>query len=172
MSALSSQIESILFAAGEAVEKRELIKRLRVDRDTFSRALEELRERYKKDSGIVLSETKSTLKLTTNPDNFEVVKRVLNLEENKKLSKAGAEVLALIAYRAPITRIEIDAVRGVNSSGALQRLIDQGLIKECGRKDVPGKPFLYETTDDFLRFAGIMKREDLPSFDNFNKKKS
>lgn len=164
-------IESILFFSGEAIKIEQIRKALELNSEDFERYLEILLLRYsKEDSGITLIRMDDSVQLVTKSDYYPIVSKALSLEKKRSLSKAGAEVLAILAYKAPLTRIEIDQIRGVNSTGSLQRLLDQGLIEECGQKDVIGKPNLYRTTNQFLKLAGIQSLEELPSFEYFKEK--
>lgn len=166
-----SIIESILFASGEVVDLKDLRRILGIYSDELDELLIELEDRYKrKDSGLSLSLSEETVQLTSKSSNYKYIKSLLDIHKRKSLSKAGSEVLAIIAYNQPITRIEIEQIRGVNSSGAIQKLIDQGLIKECGKKEVVGRPYLFGTTDLFLHLVGIKNLTELPSFEEFTNK--
>ncbi len=163
-------VESVLFASGEALDKGHISSGLEISESELDGAVAYLKKKYEKaDSGLTIVETDSTLKLYSKEKNHAVIRKILALDKRKGLTRAGAEVLAIIAYNGPVTRIEIDQIRGVSSAGALQRLIDQGLVREAGRKEVVGLPFLYETTPLFLDLAGVKSLEELPSFDSFAK---
>lgn len=164
-----SAIESILFFSGEAVELDKIKEALELESSLFDKILDKLKLKYsKEDSGLQLLFIEDSIQLVTKKENYSYIQKALDLEKKKNLSKAGAEVLAILAYKAPLTRLEIEQIRGVNSSGSLQRLIDQGLVEACGKKDVIGKPNLYKTTEQFLKLAGIQSLDELPSFDYFN----
>lgn len=102
------------------------------------------------------------MQLTTSPDTAADIERFLGLESTSKLSRAALEALAIIAYQQPVTRPEIDAIRGVSSDGVLKSLLSKGLVQEVGRADRPGRPILYVTTSDFLQHFGLNSLEELP----------
>ncbi len=166
-----SIIESILFLNGDPVEFGKLQESLNLDSVELDLLIKKLNQKYSsEDSGIRLVNTDNTLQLVTKPENYEFILQTLKTEKKKPLSKAAYEILAIIAYNEPITRIEIEKIRGVSSISTLQRLLDLNLIEECGRKDVPGLPYLYQTTELFLQMANIKSLEELPSFENFKEK--
>lgn len=165
-----SIIESILFASGEAVPLRDLKRVLGIFSDELDELIETLDQKYQsQESGLSLSVSEESVQLSSKALNFKYVQSALGLNKRRNLSKAANEVLAILAYNQPLTRVEIDKIRGVNSSGSIQKLIDLGLVEECGKKEVPGRPFLYKTTDLFLHTIGIKNLEELPSFDDFRK---
>ena len=106
-------------------------------------------------------------RLQTNPAYADWITRFFKVERGKKLARASLEVLAIIAYRQPITRAEIDEIRGVDSGGVLRGLIDKGLVKTMGRRKAPGKPMMYGTTRRFLEFFGLARLADLPTLEDF-----
>jgi len=114
------------------------------------------------DRGIRLQRVSRTVQLITAPEISEDVQRFLDLEETTRLSRAALEVLAIIAYQEPVTRPQIDAVRGVNSDSVLRTLLRHGLVDEVGRTDGPGRPFIYATTSDFLNHFGLTSTAELP----------
>lgn len=167
----ASIIESILFIAGEAVSLRDIKKAYPFFTVELDEVLEFLLKKYSQESsGIELIVTDDTLQLVSKAQNYDYVRKALEVEQRKPLSKAAYEVLSIIAYNEPITRIEIEEIRGVNSKSAVQRLLDLELIEECGRKEVPGLPYLYKTTFLFLQMAGINSLKELPSFEKFKEK--
>jgi segregation and condensation protein B len=105
--------------------------------------------------------------MSTNPDNYEYIHKLLYEKNKASLSQASLETLAIIAYKQPVTRVEIEALRGVKSSSSIQTLLDRNLIKEAGRLEAPGKPMLFETTMEFLKYANISTIKELPSYDEF-----
>lgn len=169
--ALIGAAESVLFAAGDPVLISELQDGLRIEAAQIEEVIAALEVRYsQKDCGVTLIKTDATLQLVSKPENHDAVARVLGIDKKRTLSRAAVEVLAIVAYRQPVTRVEIDKIRGVRSAGAIERLCDQALIQTCGRLDVPGRPHLYETTETFLRLAGIASLKELPEYDTFNEK--
>ena len=125
------------------------------------KSLEEL-ERLFINRGIRLQRVTRSVQLITAPEISEDVQRFLDLEETSRLSRAALEVLAIIAYQEPVTRPQIDAVRGVNSDSVMRTLLRHGLIDEVGRTDGPGRPFIYATTSDFLNHFGLTSTAELP----------
>ncbi|MEZ4646607.1 MAG: SMC-Scp complex subunit ScpB, partial [Chloroflexota bacterium] len=112
--------------------------------------------------GLRLQWTGDGVQLTTAPQANEVIERFLGLEMSSRLSQASLEVLAIVAYMQPVTRPQLDQVRGVNSDGALRTLLSKGLVQEMGRMETPGRPILYGTTADFLQHFGLTTLEELP----------
>ncbi len=115
--------------------------------------------------GIRLQRHEGRFQLTTAPEMAEEIEKYLGLEATARLSRAALETLAIIAYRQPITRPGVDAIRGVNSDGVLKSLLSKGLIQEMGRTEGPGRPILYGSTQDFLQHFGIDSLDDLPPFE-------
>lgn len=125
------------------------------------KSLEEL-DRLFANRGIRLQRVSRSVQLITAPEISADVQRFLDLEETSRLSRAALEVLAIVAYQEPVTRPQIDAVRGVNSDSVMRTLLRHGLIDEVGRTDGPGRPFIYATTSDFLNHFGLTSIEELP----------
>ncbi|MGT2887768.1 SMC-Scp complex subunit ScpB [Streptococcus didelphis] len=159
-----AQIEALLFVAGEeGLSLRNLAHMLDLKPTALQQQLEKLSDRYKEDknSALCLLETSQTYKLVTKEEHAQILKAFAKAPMNQSLSRASLEVLSIIAYKQPITRIEIDDIRGVNSSGALSKLLAFELIQEAGKKEVVGRPHLYKTTDYFLDFMGINDLDEL-----------
>ncbi|WP_293981177.1 SMC-Scp complex subunit ScpB [uncultured Clostridium sp.] len=159
---LKSAIEALLFASGEPLSLYEQSK-------TVELIIEEMMEAYEKvqTRGIKLISIKGKYQLVTKGENAEYIQKLLKKNKRQSLSQASIESLAIIAYKQPITRIDIDEIRGVKSESALLRLVEKDLIKEVGRLEVPGRPILYGTTDEFLRQFDLRDLKDLPSLDLF-----
>ena len=117
------------------------------------------------DRGLRINYLGNSFKLTTKEEHKEYFKKLLENPRNNVLSNQALETLAIIAYNEPITRIDVDEIRGVDSAYVVRRLLAKGLIKECGRSDKPGHPILYKTTDEFLDYFGLSTKEDLPKND-------
>lgn len=168
--AVISAIESLLFAAGEPLSAKDISKILYDDLEFIKDILNEMIERYDKTSsrGIKLIMLNNMYQLVTKPCNGEYVQKLLKKNVRQSLSQASLESLAIIAYKQPITRVEIDEIRGVKSDSALQKLVEKGLIEETGRLDVIGRPILYGTTNEFLRHFALNDLNELPSIDLFN----
>ncbi len=117
------------------------------------------------DRGLRINYLGNSFKLTTKEEHKEYFKKLLENPRNNILSNQALETLAIIAYNEPITRIDVDEIRGVDSAYVVRRLLAKGLIKECGRDDKPGHPILYKTTDEFLDYFGLSSKEDLPKIE-------
>ncbi|CDQ19447.1 SMC-Scp complex subunit ScpB [Halobacillus karajensis] len=156
--------EGLLFAAGEeGLTKKKLTQLLELSSKDLDNLLNEMIEEYKeRDRGLTLMDSQGTLHLTTKPEHASYYKRLLDSPGSTRLSQAALETLAIIAYQQPITRIEVDDLRGVKSDRAIQTLVNRGLIEEKGRKDAIGRPILYGTTKDFLIYFGLTSIDELP----------
>jgi len=154
-------LESILFVASGPVTTGRLAKTLEISTGAVETLLHGLEEAYK-DRGLRLQWTGNAVQLTTAPESSDVVERFLGLEVTTRISQAALEVLAMVAYMQPITRPQIDQIRGVNSDGALRTLLSKGLVEENGRLDTPGRPILYGTTPVFLQHFGLGSLAELP----------
>ena len=161
---LSNLLESLLFVAGEPAPVERLASALDVTLEDVEKGLlllaEDLRER-----GIRLQRHHDSVQLVTMPEAADVIEVYLGLDLTTKLSRAALETLAIIAYRQPITRPQIEAIRGVSSDGVIRTLLHRGLIQEIGRMETPGRPMLFGTTPDFLNYFGISSLQDLPPLD-------
>jgi segregation and condensation protein B len=158
---LIAKIESLLFVAPSAVTSAQLASALEMPVAEVERGLAELEKQYQA-RGLRVQRHNQYIQLTSAPEAAQVIERFLGIEATAKLSRAGLETLSIIAYEQPVTRPEIDAVRGVNSDGALKSLLGKGLIQEAGRAERPGRPILYITTADFLGHFGLSSLKDLP----------
>ena len=160
-----AEIEALLFVAGEdGLRVRQLAELLSIPPTGVTQSLEKLAEKYQKDedSSLALLETSNTYKIVTKQDFAELLREYSKAPINQSLSRAALETLSIIAYKQPITRMEVDEIRGVNSSGAISKLQIFDLICENGKKEVLGRPNLYVTTDYFLDYMGINSLEELP----------
>ena len=162
---LKEIIYSVLFVAGDGIEKSFIAEKLQVSNKDLEKALEELKKELSGDKGIYLIEYKDKVQLSTNPNYASYISDVLNPIREKSLTRAALETLAIIAYKQPITKLEIEDIRGVNSDYAVQILIDQDMIEVVGRKDAVGKPLLFGTTENFLKRFDIKNISDLPDYD-------
>ena len=158
---LIAQIEALLFVAPGAVKPVQLASALGISAREVEKGLEEYKSQLK-DRGIRLQRHYGRVQLTTAPETASLVERFLGLEATSHLSRAALEALAIIAYQQPVTRPEIDAIRGVSSDGVLKSLLSKGLVQETGRAERPGRPFLYTTTSDFLSNFGLASLDELP----------
>lgn len=160
-----AEIEALLFVAGEeGITARQIADLLSLPPTGVVQSLEKLAQKYQEDSdtSLCLMETASRYKLVTKADYASVLRDYSRTPMNQSLSRAALETLSIIAYKQPITRVEVDDIRGVNSSGAITKLLSFDLIREDGKKEVIGRPNLYVTTEYFLDYMGINYLEELP----------
>ncbi|RHW50484.1 SMC-Scp complex subunit ScpB [Lactobacillus bombicola] len=165
-----AQLEALLYLAGDnGIESENLCELLHVEQSVLGEMATKLTSQLKAnvDSGLQVLHVNHNYKLTTRPEVSKTVTSFFQRDLTKTLSQSALEILAIIAYKQPITRIEVDQIRGVNSSGALQTLIWRGLIKVQGKKDVAGHPNLYVTSDYFLQYFGYQSLADLPLIEDF-----
>lgn len=163
---LAAAVECVLFAAGEPLAISEIARALATDELAAESALRDLQLRLGETSGLQLVQIAGGYQLATRPEYSDAVARLL-ARGSSKLSRAALETVAIVAYRQPVTQPEIEAVRGVSSSGVLKTLVDRKLIAEVGRKQTIGRPILYGTTRDFLHYFGLNDLADLPPMDEF-----
>ena len=158
-------VEALLFVAGEPVSVSSLAKTTEMHELEIRTLMNELMTDYRaRNSGILIVEIADGYQMVTNPDTGTWVKRFKNTLASSKLSQPALETLSIIAYKQPITKLEIDQIRGVNSDGALKSVLDRRLIKVIGKKDAPGRPYLYATTREFLQYFGLKNLSELPPF--------
>ena len=158
-------IEAILFASGKGVPVADIADKLNVTEGEVKKSLKELKSRYGEDGGIVLLEFNKKAQLGSNPKYKESVSAVLNPIREKELTRTILETVAIIAYKQPITRTEIELMRGLNSDYAVNALLELKLIYPCGRKDAVGRPVLFATTDEFLKRFKLHSLDELPDYD-------
>lgn len=165
MDRLTNTIEAILFASGKSVSLSDIAEKLGVSMGEVKKSLHELKEKYGEDGGIQLLQFNGKAQLGSNPAYKTDVEAVLNPIREKELTRTILECAAIVAYKQPITKTEIELLRGLNSDYAVRVLLDLKLIYPCGRKDAVGKPILYATTDEFLKRFKLNSLEDLPDYD-------
>ncbi|MBR7186285.1 MAG: SMC-Scp complex subunit ScpB [Clostridia bacterium] len=165
MENLVNIIEAVLFASGKAVAIKDISEKLGVSENKVKDALTVLKERYTVEGGIQLLEFNKKAQLASNPVYKDSIAAVLNPIREKELTRTILECAAIIAYKQPITRTEIEMLRGVSSDYGVNALVDLGLIYPCGRKDAIGHPVLFATTDEFLKRFKLNSLEDLPDYD-------
>lgn len=166
---ITCAIEGILFAAGEPVKAAKLASVLEVGIDEITEAVKLLKYQYDSElRGVQIIEIDEGYQICSRPEYYVYIQEILGEQRRQALSNAAMEALAIIAYKQPITRGQVEYVRGVNSDGAVNRLAERGLIEECGRLDAPGRPILYRTTQNFLRCFGLKTPKDLPAIDMSN----
>ncbi|HVF25407.1 MAG TPA: SMC-Scp complex subunit ScpB [Anaerolineales bacterium] len=159
---LSTKLEAMLFVAGEPVTTAQLATALDVAPSVIERGLNEL-DAALSTRGLRLQRHAGRVQLTTAPQLAELIERFLGLEATSHLSRAALETLAIIAYQQPVTRPQIDSIRGVNSDSMMKSLLHKGLILESGRADGPGRPILYSTTPEFLQHFGLNSILEMPA---------
>ena len=165
-----SIIESLLFVTGDSLKLTEIANILECSIDFTRQLINELRTKYEEDKrGIKIIVTNDEYQLVTKPCNSEYVQKLLKINTRQSLSQASLETLAIIAYKQPITRVEVEAIRGVKSDRAIYTLSEKRLIEESGRKKVPGRPIIYITTDEFLKHFDFRSLNEMPSLEDFNK---
>ncbi len=156
-------IEAVLFSMGEAVEKTALARALQLNVKTLEKLLDEMEQDYTaKGRGIRLVRLENAYQLATKNEYYDVLTKMINLPKKHSLTDALMETLSIIAYKQPVTRQEIEAIRGVSCSHAVNKLMEYNLVTEVGRLDAIGRPILFGTTEDFLRCFGVSGMDDLP----------
>lgn len=165
---LKSRIEALLFSSGEPLSLQDLVNNLDEKSKIIEIIIQEMIEEYEASNrGIKIICIKGSYQLVTKAQNADYIQKLLRKNKRQSLSQASIESLAIVAYKQPITRIDIDEIRGVKSESAIQRLVEKEIIKEIGRLEVPGRPILYGTTEEFLRQFELKDLKDLPSLDLF-----
>ena len=176
---LEAVVEAILFSMGEAVEIERLAAAVDHDEDTVRKIIRSMMTRYdeeavknfdvqfngrydEEDRGIHLIELDGSFQLCTKPEMYEYLIKVAHIPKKHVLTDVLLETLSIVAYKQPITRLEIEKIRGVSCSHAVNKLVEYGLIAEAGRLDAPGKPILFGTTEEFLRYFSLESLDDLP----------
>ena len=161
---MEAAVESILFASGEPVNIERICVALAIDRPTAERILQGLMDYYAYERrGMRLLKIEDCWQLCSAPDYAEAIRRAFEIRKPAKLSQPALEVLTIIAYYQPVTRAYVDQIRGVDSSYTMSLLIDRGMIEECGRLQVPGRPRQYRTTKHFLRSFHLSSLDELPA---------
>ncbi|HAL62360.1 MAG TPA: SMC-Scp complex subunit ScpB [Chloroflexi bacterium] len=154
-------IEALLFVAGEPVTLEQLMRTLEVERELVEGALRSLVQEYE-GRGLRIQRERDEAQMVTAPECADYVERFLGLQFSGKLSTAALETLAIVAYRQPITRAQVEEIRGVNCEGVLRNLVARGLVEELGRLDRAGRPIIYGTTFEFLQYFGLSDLTELP----------
>ncbi|HBA63438.1 MAG TPA: SMC-Scp complex subunit ScpB [Lachnospiraceae bacterium] len=161
---LESAVEAILFAMGDSVELDKLALAIEQDRETTRRLIHDMMDRYEKeDRGIHIIELENAFQLCTKTNLYEYLIRIAKQPKRYVLTDVQLETLSIVAYKQPVTKLEIEKIRGVKSDHAINKLMEYDLICEVGRLDAPGKPHLFGTTEEFLRRFGVQSLEDLPT---------
>lgn len=165
---LYSIIESLLFVSGEPLKLKEIAAIIECNVSHTKNILADMLSQYNDaNRGIKLICINDEYQLVTKAENSDFIQKLLKTNARQSLSQASLETLAIIAYKQPVTRVDIDEIRGVKSDRAIYTLHEKKLIKECGRLEAPGRPILYGTTEEFLRYFDITNIEELPALENF-----
>lgn len=161
-------IEAVLFAMGNPVSIKELSELISLTENQVKEIIEEMVLEYENSSrGLYLVLFNNKVQLSTKPEYGDYIKTMVKPESRQNLSQAALETLSIVAYRQPITKVEIDELRGVRSDRAITTLIEKGLIRENGRRETTGRPILYCTTEDFLKYFGFKNINELPELIEF-----
>lgn len=161
-------LEGLLFVVGEdGLTIEQIMDVLDINEDESKNLIMELKKDYEDESrGLRIDFLGNRFKITTKFEHKNYYQKLIENPETNFLSQAALETLAIIAYNEPITRVQVDAIRGVGSTSIIRKLVAKGFIKETGRSDMPGRPILYETTHEFLDYFGLASIEDLPNIDD------
>ena len=163
ISNIQAAVEAVLFASGEPVESDKLCEAVGIVKEQLDEAVSALEKKYSsEDSGITLLSLNGSYQLATKEELAPFIKAALEIKKNSVLSPAAMEALTIVAYNQPVTKGFVEHVRGVDSSGVVNSLVDKGLLAEAGRLDLPGRPIAYKTTDNFLRCFKLTSLDDLP----------
>lgn len=160
---IEASIEAILFTMGEAVELERIALTIEHDEETTRKVIHNMMDRYDdEDRGIKIIELDNAFQLCTKASMYETLIKIAHIPKKHVLTDVLLETLSIIAYKQPITKMEIEAIRGVKTDHAVNRLVEYNLVCEVGRLDTPGRPIVFGTTEDFLRNFGIQSLEELP----------
>lgn len=160
---LEGAIEAILFTMGDSVELGKIAAAVEHDEDTVRKIIHQMMDKYEEeDRGVRIVELENSFQMCTKPEMYEYLIRVARQPRKYVLTDVLLETLSIIAYKQPVTKLEIEKIRGVKSDHAVNKLVEYNLVCEAGRLDAPGRPLLFETTEEFLRRFSIHSIEDLP----------
>lgn len=164
---LQGIIESILFTMGDSVELSRIASAIGHDEETTRKLIHNMMDRYKEENrGICIMELDDSFQMCTKKEMYEYLIRIAKQPKRYVLTDVMLETLSIVAYRQPVTRLEIEKIRGVKTDHAVNKLVEYGLIEETGRLDAPGRPLLFGTTEEFLRRFGVQSLEELPTLDS------
>ena len=163
---ITAAIEAILFAMGNSVEISQIAEALEIEEDRAWQAVESLNQRYRENgSGLQIHRYDDAVQLSTRADQYKYLIKIAKVPKKQVLTDTLMETLSIIAFKQPVTRAEVESIRGVNSDFAISKLVGFDLVCEVGRKDAPGRPLLFGTTEQFLRSFGLSSLADLPNAD-------
>ncbi len=159
-------IETILFAMGDSVEIETIANALEIEEASARNAVAELQKKYADtESGLAIKWYDQSVQLSTKPEYYGYLVKVAKTPKKQVLTNTLLETLSIIAFKQPVTRVEVESIRGVNSDFAINKLVGFDLVQEVGRKESPGRPLLFGTTEQFLRTFGLGSLDELPDFD-------
>lgn len=161
---LTAKVEALLFVSPDPITPYQLGTILEVTTHKIKSCLDELAAQYQ-ERGIRIQRHDGTVQLTSAPEAADLIERFLDIETTTTLSQAALETLSIVAYQQPVTRPQVDDIRGVNSDGVLRTLLSKNLIEEVGRAEGPGRPILYSATQEFLKYFGLSSFDELPPLD-------
>ena len=165
---LRSIIEALLFVSDQPLAASKISEVVSVDEAEVKEILEDLANEYRRaDRGFQLREVAGGFRLYSHPAYAPYIEKLILSFDHRRLTQAALETLSIVAYKQPVTRADVAAIRGVNSDGVVNTLLNRGLVKEVGRQDIPGQPILYGTTTKFLESFGLRSIEELPPLDEF-----
>lgn len=163
---LEAAIEAILFAMGDSVELRHIANAIEHDEKTTRNIIRNMMDKYNvQDRGVRILELEQSFQMCTKSEMYDYLIRIAKQPKKHVLTEIMMETLSIVAYKQPVTKLEIEKIRGVKSDHAMNKLVEYGLVEEVGRLNVPGRPILFATTEEFLRRFGIQNIEELPSLD-------
>ena len=163
---LEAVVEAILFTMGESVEVERLAAALEHDEETVRKIIRSMMTRYdEEDRGVHIIELDGAFQMCTKPELYDYLVKIAHTPKKHVLTDVLLETLSIIAYKQPVTKAEIEKIRGVKSDHAVNKLVEYNLVKELGRLDAPGRPILFGTTEEFLRTFGVQGLEELPAVD-------
>ena len=163
---LEDVLISLLFVSGDGLSIDYIAEKLAIKKDLVEKAIKNLKEKYSKDSPLHIITYRGKVQLTSNPKYSDYIVEVLNPIKEKQLTKTALETVAIICYKQPITKLEVENIRGTNCDYAIQLLLKHNMIEVVGRKDAVGKPLLFGTTDEFLKRFELESLEQLPKYDD------
>lgn len=167
---LKAVLEGLLFVVGEdGLSLNQIMDIMNIDDKQAKDILIELRNEYENEGrGIRINFLGNTFKLTTKTEHKNYYQKLIESPQNNNLSQSALEILAIVVYNEPITRVQVDTIRGVNSAQMMRKLVAKGFLKEVGRSDMPGRPIIYKTTNEFLDYFGLSSKEELPKLNILN----
>ena len=166
---IKSVIEGLLYVAGDSVTLKELAHVISIDESTVKKIINQMIDTYNEDKrGMQIIEVNNSYQYCTRPEHYEYIERLVKPLTRQGLSQAALETLSIVAYKQPITKAQIESIRGVKSDSSISRLETKELIFEAGRLDTPGRPMIYCTTDNFLKLFGLKNLQELPPLQEMN----